>query len=182
VAGLLLEGRDEGPLPPDVAGVPATERDVQVRVRVFLYRVCRTYGSAGRAGAVFVCVACIAPDLAPNWGWPDVCIARLPDFVAGLLLEGRDEGPLPPDVSGVPATERDVQVRMRLLARHSHLQGAVLRSLCGLLPPDVSGMPATERDVQVRLRARGAPVCRTYVPAGCAGTVFACALLASRLS
>jgi hypothetical protein len=36
VAGLLLEGGDEGPLPPDVAGVPATERDVQVRMRVVL--------------------------------------------------------------------------------------------------------------------------------------------------
>jgi hypothetical protein len=67
VAGLLLEGRDEGPLPPDVAGVPATERDVQVRMRVLFCDVCRTYVPAGRAGAMFVCVACIAPDLAPHW-------------------------------------------------------------------------------------------------------------------
>jgi hypothetical protein len=32
------------------------------------------------------------------------------ELVTGLLLEGRDEGPLPPDVAGMPATERDVQV------------------------------------------------------------------------
>lgn len=56
------------------------------------------------------------------------------DLVDGLLLTERDEGPLPPDVSGQGYAERDVQV------------GGCLQLLCCLPPPSFTGR-VVHRDI-----------------------------------